>query len=137
MLGEAPKLLGLLRSGAAGILLISGLAAAELAMANQTVYLCKGVYTDQPCKDGREVDILPTEGADKLSGKSQRSAEAHSRDNSRLIDQSIKKSFADADKSMRCEALIRERKAIDRMDGLDERRFQIRQEQFALKCPRQ
>lgn len=68
MLGEAPKLLCLLCSSAGRILLIATMTAAGYAQANQTVYLCKGVYTDQPCKDGREVDILPTEGADKLSG---------------------------------------------------------------------
>ena len=83
------------------------------------------------------MDILPTEGADKLSGKRQRSAEASSRETSRLVDQSIKKGFADADKSMRCATLISERKAIDRSGGFAEKRFQIRQEQFALKCPRQ
>lgn len=137
MIGSATKLTGLLCSCTGRFLLIAAMAATGTAKANQTVYLCEGVYTDQPCKDGREVDILPTEGADKLSGKSRRSAQAHGRDTSRMVDQSIKKGFADADKSMRCEGLIRERKAIDRSGGSDKRRFEVRQEQFAWKCPRQ
>lgn len=83
------------------------------------------------------MDILPTEGADKLSGKSRRSAEAHGRDTNRMVDQSIKKGFADADKSMRSEGLVIERKAIDRSGGSDKRRFEVRQEQFAWKCATQ
>lgn len=137
MNGDAPRWVKRVCSDARCVLLIATMAAAGDAMANQTVYLCKGVYADQSCKDGSEVDILPTESADRLSGLRQRNAEARDRDNSRLIGQSINKGFASADKSMRCEALIRERQAIDRSTGSAERRFQIRQEQFALKCPKQ
>lgn len=33
------------------------------ATAQQTVFLCNGTYTDQPCKGGREINVLPTERA--------------------------------------------------------------------------
>ena len=41
---------------------------APVANAQKPVYLCGKVYTDQPCKEGREVDINPTRGAHSMSG---------------------------------------------------------------------
>jgi hypothetical protein len=41
---------------------------------NKTIYKCmqgkKITYTDEPCINGTEVDVLPTQGLDKKSGKS-------------------------------------------------------------------
>lgn len=35
----------------------------------ETIYRCGNAYSDEPCKGGAVVDVLPTEGAHSLSGK--------------------------------------------------------------------
>lgn len=104
------------------------------AWANATVYKCNGVYTDQPCKDGREVDIAPTEGLDKLSSRPRKSHDAHMREISRTINKSVGEGHTQAGVILQCQSLLRERRAIDGNGDSKDRRFAIRQQQHALKC---
>ena len=107
---------------------------AGAAWANATVYKCNGVYTDQPCKDGREVDIAPTEGLDKLSSRPRKSHDAQMREISRTINKSVGEGHTKAGVILQCQSLLRERRAIDGSGGSKDRRFAIRQQQHALNC---
>ena len=109
------------------------------AHAQQPVYLCGGVYTDQPCKDGREVDINPTRGAHSLSGKRRESSEAVMERLTRDMQKAQDEGWKRGTELMRCEDLRRKREAIDasgRPEQFKDQRFAIRQEQFRLKCKR-
>ncbi|WP_133858981.1 DUF4124 domain-containing protein [Comamonas sp. JUb58] len=118
-------------------LLVSILLAATGAHA-QVVYKCANGYTDKPCKDGQELDIRATEGAHSMSGAKRQSTEALVRDINRQTDIAMEKGIQQYRTITACNALYQERMNIDRKtkksseDG--ERRFQIRQEQFKLKC---
>lgn len=106
-------------------------------MAQQPVYLCNGTYTDQPCPNGKEVDILPTEGMHSNSGKKRQSQEAAIRDVSRQIQQAQKQGLEQGLTLYRCAQLRQERMQLDRTDEtgtLTGRRLTIRQEQFKLGC---
>ena len=103
--------------------------------AQQPVYLCDGTYTDRPCAHGKEVDILPTEGAHSLSGKKRQSQEAVMRDISRDIRTAQETGMKQAAVIIRCSQLQQERVQLDRTDkagSLTDRRQAIRQEQFRL-----
>lgn len=41
----------------------------------QPIYRCGNTYSDEPCSGGKQIDILPTEGAHSLSGKKRESYE--------------------------------------------------------------
>lgn len=114
--------------------------AATSATAQQTVYLCSGTYTDRPCKDGREIDIRPTEGAHSISGKRMLSTESQMRDLNQAIAECMAKGSAQYQILTRCDQLKHERESIDRPGSgfVDkDRRFAIRQEQFKLNCKSQ
>lgn len=105
--------------------------------AQQPVYLCDGTYTDRPCAHGKEVDILPTEGAHSLSGKKRQSQEAVMRDISRDIRTAQETGMKQAAVIIRCSQLQRERVQLDQTEkagSLTDRRLAIRQEQFRLGC---
>jgi hypothetical protein len=109
------------------------------AVAQQPVYQCGGVYTDKPCKGGREVDINPTRGAHSLSGTRRESQEAIMEGLARNAEKAQQEGFRQATEAMRCEDLRRQREAIDvagLAEKLKDRRFAIREEQFRLKCRR-
>lgn len=110
---------------------------AVLANAQQTVYLCNGTYTDKPCKDGREVDVRPTEGAHSISGKRMQSYDAQMREMNQAMAENLAKGTAQYKVITLCDQLRRERELIDRSGAASvdsERRFAIRQQQFRLNC---
>ena len=109
------------------------------ASAQKPVYRCDGTYTDKPCKGGREVDITPTRGAHSMSGTRRESREAVMERVSRDVEKSYQKGMQQAAENFRCDQLRRQREAIDRTNqsaALDDQRFRIREEQFALKSQR-
>ncbi len=113
------------------VLVVSGV------WAQQPVYLCNGTYTDRPCANGKEVDILPTEGVHSLSGKKRQSQEAVMRDISRDIRTAQETGMKQAAVIIRCSQLQRERVQLDQTEkagSLTDRRLAIRQEQFRLGC---
>lgn len=113
---------------------------AAQANAQQTVYLCNGTYTDKPCKDGREIDIRPTEGAHSISGKRMQSLDSQMRDMNQAMSENLAKGTAQYKVITQCEQLRRERELIDRSGAAtvdSERRFAIRQEQFRPNCKSQ
>ncbi|NIC40770.1 DUF4124 domain-containing protein [Aquabacterium sp. A08] len=113
------------------------LALAGTVGAQQPVYLCNGVYTDRPCANGKEVDILPTEGMHSMSGQKQQSQEAVMRDISRQIQQAQQRGMEQGVTLHRCHQLRQERMQLDRTEkagSLTDRRLAIRQEQFKLGC---
>lgn len=115
--------------------LITAVLIPNLATAS-TVFLCNGTYTDQPCKDGREVQITPTEGLNRMTGKYRTSEEAQVRDTRRIMG-TLSESTKKANDVHRCIALKKEREKIDRSASTntsEERRFAIRQEQANLRC---
>lgn len=59
------------------------------ALAQNTIYRCGNVYTDEPCKGAETVDIRPTEGAHSMSGQKRTSAEATSRQMWRGVDKAL------------------------------------------------
>lgn len=110
-----------------------------VASAQQPVYLCNGTYTDQPCKGGKEVDILPSRGAHSMSGTRRESVEAVRERVARDVNSAYQKGIQQGRDNMRCEQLMRRRQALDRSGSatdLDGERLRIREEQFALKCRR-
>jgi hypothetical protein len=124
---------------AALLALMTACCAAESAFAQQPVYLCNGVYTDKPCKDGREVDINPTRGAHSYSGTRRESTEAVLERINRDMDRAGAEGVKQANEIIRCEELRRQRSAIDasgQADALKELRFSIREEQHRLRCKR-
>lgn len=117
--------------------LLAALTLAIPAHAQKPVYQCNGTYTDKPCAGGREVDILPTEGAHSMSGKRKQSQEAMIRDMTRDMHKAQEKGFQQGAAIMRCERLRQERVNLDagQPNGqLEGRRLAIRQEQFKLGC---
>lgn len=107
------------------------------AFAQQPVYLCQGTYTDRPCENGKEVDILPTEGMHSMSGQKQQSQEAVMRDVNRQMNAAREKGLQQGMTMLRCSQLQQERLQIDKTDkaeSLTERRLAVRQEQFRLGC---
>lgn len=94
-------------------LLLASILAASAVHAQKPVYLCGKVYTDQPCKDGREVDIAPTRGAHSMSGQRRESTEAAMEGISRNTDAALKKGMREGAVLMRCGDLQRQRAAID------------------------
>lgn len=119
------------------VLLIACVAGA--AWAQKPVYQCGGIYTDKPCKDGKEVDIAPTRGAHSMSGTKRMSQEAQMEEMKRGFDKAQEEGARQARQLRRCGELHREREAIDRAgqpEALKDRRFAIRQEQFQLNCRR-
>lgn len=107
--------------------------------AQQPVYLCNGTYTDQPCKGGREVDIVPSRGAHSMSGTRRESGEALRERAMQEVNTAIQKGHKQGLDVMRCDQLMRRRQVLDKSDGtqdLDGERLRIREEQFALKCRR-
>jgi hypothetical protein len=111
--------------------------AAAPALAQQPVYLCSGVYTDKPCKDGREVDINPTRGAHSMSGTRRESNDAVMERITRDINKAQEEGVRQGSAIMRCEELRRQRAAIDksgRAEDFKDQRFAIREEQFRLRC---
>ena len=111
--------------------------AATAVHAQRPVYQCNGVYTDQPCAGGREVDIAPTRGAHSMSGARKESLEAQMDQINRNSQVATQKGMEQANRLMRCHGLMLERQTIDR-GGQErkDRRFAIRQEQFRLSCER-
>lgn len=106
-------------------------------MAQQPVYLCNGTYTDRPCPNGKEVDILPTEGMHSNSGQKRQSQEAAIRDVTKQMQQAQKRGMEQGLALHRCAQLRQERMQLDRTDEagtLTDRRLAIRQEQFKLGC---
>lgn len=51
----------------------------------QPVYKCGNSYSDEPCKGGQKVDVLPTEGAHSMSGTKRRSGEVELRNAKRNL----------------------------------------------------
>ncbi|MET4579443.1 hypothetical protein ABIE13_004571 [Ottowia thiooxydans] len=53
------------------------------------VYRCevngKASYSDEPCLGAKRVDVTPTRGLDKLSGKSQKSSEVRREEHNKLL----------------------------------------------------
>lgn len=112
----------------------------SLANAQQTVYLCDGTYTDRPCKNGREVDIRPTEGAHSISGKRMQSLDSQMREMNQAMAENLAKGTDQYKVITQCDQLRRERELIDRSGAAavdSARRFSIRQEQFRLNCKSQ
>jgi hypothetical protein len=109
------------------------------ALGQKPVYLCGKVYTDQPCKEGREVDITPTRGADSMSGKSRESSEATMERIGGASQKATERGMQEATRLIRCDELRRRREAIDRAGkdaGMGDQRFSIRKEQFKLSGSR-
>ena len=73
-----------------------------------------------------------------MSGVRRESQEAVMERLSRDVQENINKGTQQASQIFRCDELKRQRQAIDASQAVDEalkaQRFQIRQEQFALKC---
>ncbi|PZQ00350.1 MAG: hypothetical protein DI587_08815 [Variovorax paradoxus] len=121
------------------MLAVIALCWSAVAGAQQPVYLCNGTYTDQPCKGGKEVDILPSRGAHSMSGTRKESGEAVRERVMRDIDSAYQKGIQQGRNSMRCDQLLRRRQALEKsssVQDLDGERLRIREEQFALKCRR-
>jgi len=121
------------------IALVLALVAGTMAYAQKPVYQCDGVYTDKPCKNGREVDIAPTRGAHSMSGTKRQSTEAVMDQFNLDVQNAQSKGFKQANDMMRCDELRRRREAIDTLgqpDSLKDERFKIREEQFKLNCKR-
>lgn len=55
----------------------------------QPVYKCGNSYSDEPCKGGREVDVLPTEGAHSMSGRKREPTEVQLRNARRELYKAI------------------------------------------------
>ncbi len=107
------------------------------ATAQRTVYQCGGVYTDQPCANGREVNIAPTHGANSLSGKRQESPQVQMENLHQAMQDGQRKGAEQYQQIVRCNELKRRRESIDSADDpmpLKQERFAIRQEQFKLSC---
>lgn len=104
----------------------------------QPVYKCGGTYTDQPCKGGQEIDILPTDGMHSLSGSKRQSNESILRHSAISTDQAIQRGMLESQRITECGNLLRERQLLDAKpdptQAMQERRFQIRKSQFELKC---
>ena len=77
--------------------------------AQKPVYLCNGVYTDQPCKAGKEVDIAPTRGLDSMSGQRRESLQVMQERMTESSARAQKKGEEEAQRLMRCAALRRQR----------------------------
>ncbi len=110
---------------------------APFATAQKPIYLCEGVYTDAPCRGGKEVDILPSRGVTSLSGRKRESLEATIESTQTDMVKSQQQGIAEASRMVRCDGLQRQRQAIDASStdsALRERRFAIRQEQHRLNC---
>lgn len=108
-----------------------------VANAQQPVYLCNGTYTDQPCRGGKEVEIVPSRGAHSMSGTRRESREAVMEDIHRRSQAAQAKGLKQANDNLRCQDLRRRRMGIDksgRSESLDGERLHIREEQFALRC---
>ncbi len=121
------------------LIMIGVLVGSTLAHAQKPVYQCSGVYTDKPCKGGREVDIAPTRGAHSMSGTRRESSEAVVERVTRDMDKAQAQGFKEGSEFMRCDELRRRREAIDTLgqpDFLKDERFKIREEQFKLNCRR-
>ena len=56
----------------------------------QPVYRCGNSYSDEPCANGKPVDILPTEGAHSMSGNKRLSTEVEMRKNRRALYEALK-----------------------------------------------
>ena len=109
------------------------------AQGQKPVYQCNGTYTDKPCAGGREVDILPTEGAHSMSGTRKQSQEAAIRDITRNMDKARDKGMQQGLTLTRCNQLRQERIRMDsgQLSGdLEGRRLAVRQELFKLGCSR-
>ena len=107
--------------------------------AQKPVYLCGGTYTDQPCKEGREVDIAPTRGLNAMSGKKQESSEVMQERIRESSERARQKGAQEAQRLIRCAELRRQRVAMDSASQdkkLVDTRLMIREEQFKLNCSR-
>jgi hypothetical protein len=107
--------------------------------AQKPVYLCNGVYTDNPCKDGKEVDIAPTRGVHSMSGQKRQSTEAAVADVQDQMNRAFERGNEEAKVLLRWDELRRRRERIDAsgQTAIDkDERFAIRQEQFKLACKR-